>query len=161
MNSGRFTFVFLLVLCTKFSHAQHERLDSLSNVLPELRGTSRIDCLNDLSEVYRSLGTFNSSTDFALQASKESEEIGYEFGKGRAYYNLGSIDYEISNFAQSESLCHLAIDIFNKNGSERHLARTYSLLGLAIWAQSKFDKANEAFYQASAGTFSSLIPIYA
>ena len=149
-NSGLFTVVLLLVFCSYFSHAQQGRLDSLNNVLPALRGNARIDCLCDLSEVYRYLGTFDSSASFALRAAKESEMLQYEFGKAEAYYNLGYIDYETSDFAGSEASCHLAIEIFGKNGSERQLARAYSLLGLAIWAQSKFDRANEAFEQANA-----------
>ena len=150
LNSSRFIFVLLLILGMQFSHAQQGRLDSLNKALPELRGNARIDCLCDLSEVYRYLGTYDSSTSVALRAAKESEMLQYEFGKAEAYYNLGYIDYETSDFAGSESSCHRAIEIFSRNGSERQLARAYSLLGLAIWAQSKFDRANEAFDQANA-----------
>src|SRR5688572_32937634 len=88
-SSSRFTLLLLLVLCAHFSRGQHERLDSLINSLSDLTGTKRIDCLCDLSEVYRYLGTFDSSASFALRAAKESEKLQYEFGKAEAYYNLG------------------------------------------------------------------------
>jgi len=147
-NCNRLTFVLLLGLCAQFSYAQQERLDSLNRLLPHLSGTARADCLNSLSEEYRSLGSFDSAMNCALQASKESEKIQYQAGEGESYYNLGSIDYEISNFVRAESRCHQAIDIFNKIGFEKHLAKSYSLLGLTIWAQSKFDKAHDSFNQA-------------
>lgn len=144
----RVLIVFLVLFSGTFSYAQRERIDSLREILPRLQGLQKIDGLNKLSELYRNLGIYDTSSTYALESERGSARLKYQRGTGEALYNLASIDYEISDFATMEERCRQAIDVFKGISATRDMARSYSLLGQAIWAQSKFDKANEAFNTA-------------
>lgn len=145
----RSILLLVTLLSPGFTHAQTHTLDSLKKTLLRLNGTAQIDALNEISEVFWTMRLLDSSRAFALQATNESKKIKYKLGLGDALTNLAAVDYEIGNFAAMEKRSHVAIDIFTKNGHKKRLANAYVLLGQAIWAQSKFDQALEAFDQAA------------
>src|SRR5687767_8327251 len=67
---------------------QGERIDGLKKLLPTLKDTSLVNCLNELCSSYIELHT-DSALLFASQAILEAEKIDYVKGKALAYYNLG------------------------------------------------------------------------
>ena len=125
------------------------KIDSLKNALPPLRDSGRIDCLNALSETYRNLRVFDSSRRFALQSAEESGKLNYIEGRGTAFYNLGTVEYELNDFTGAENASKLSIGIFEKIHKNILLAKSYVSYGKAIWAQSRFDEANIAFNKAT------------
>src|SRR5579863_2076206 len=125
------------------------KIDSLKNTLPSLHDTGRVDCLNTLSEVYRNARVFDSSRRFALQAAEESGKLNYAQGHGTAFYNLGTVEYELNDFTGAENASRLSIGIFKKINKNILLAKSYVSYGKAIWAQSRFDDANIAFNKAT------------
>ena len=146
--SYRVIIILLLFFCLSYSFAQN-RIDSLKRALPALNNTERVDCLNAFSEEYRNLRIFDSSRTYALQAVEESGKIRYIPGRGIAYYNLGTVEYELSDFTGAENASKLSIGIFEKIDAKKLLAKSYVSYGKAIWAQSRFDEANQAFNQAT------------
>lgn len=148
--SHRYSFIILLTLiCQISSFAQINKKDSLISALPELQDSPRIDCLNTLSGVYRSLLIFDSATIYASKAAEESEKIQYIRGQGEAYYHLADVEYEVSEFKASERDCKISIVYLDKINANRPLAKSYVLLGKAIWAQSQFDQAYDFFNKAT------------
>ena len=72
--------IFFCVLC----FAQTETIDSLKKILPSLKGTARIDCLNELgaefSDRYWSKSRYQQTDTalmYTLQVQKESEQLQY------------------------------------------------------------------------------------
>ena len=145
----RFIIILLALVYHTSSFAQKDKLDSLRGTLPDLRDSVRVDCLNAISEVYRSLLIFDSAKIYALKAVAESEKIRYALGQGEAYYQLASVEYEVSEFKASGGDCKISIGYFEKLNANRRLGKSYVLLGKAIWAQSQFDQAKEFFSKAT------------
>jgi len=145
----RYILVLLLLLCALCLNAQQRTVDSLKKALANLSSTERIDCLNELSNVYWGMRIFDSAKQYALSAISESNKIDYPVGAGVAYYNLGNVDYEIGNFAEVEKNSSQAIAFFGRVNAQKLLAKAYLLLGQGIWAQSKFDSAKEQFSKAT------------
>jgi tetratricopeptide (TPR) repeat protein len=121
----------------------------LKKALPALQSSKRIDCLNELSELYWGMRIFDSAKQYALSAINESQKIGYPIGAGYAYYNLGNVNYEIGNFAEVVANADRAIFFFSQGNTQNPLAKAYLLLGQGIWAQSKFEAAKERFNKAT------------
>ncbi len=140
--------ILSLFFCLSNSFGQ-QQIDSLNKVLYTLKGSARIDCLNALSETYRNLRSFDSSRIFALQSAEESEKLNYILGRGMAFYNLGTVEYDLNDFTGAEKSSKLSIGIFEKINRNTLLAKSYVSYGTAIWAQSRFDEANRAFNKAT------------
>ncbi|CAN5421630.1 hypothetical protein BH20BAC1_BH20BAC1_07540 [soil metagenome] len=72
-----FTYISLFIvqslLCT-ICFAQREKIDSLKNILPLLKDSARINCLNKLSETYHWFET-DSAAMYAKQALKEADAL--------------------------------------------------------------------------------------
>jgi len=136
-------FISPVYLCAQ------NKIDSLKTALPPLRDSGRIDCLNALSEAYRNSRVFDSARQFALQSAEESRKLNYVQGRGTAFYNLGTVEYELNDFTGAENASRLSIGIFEKIQNHILLAKSYVSYGKAIWAQSRFDEANVAFNKAT------------
>ncbi|MGN6640965.1 MAG: tetratricopeptide repeat protein [Mucilaginibacter sp.] len=145
----QYILLFLLLLCKLSLHAQQNKVDSLKKALPALQSSKRIDCLNELSEVYWGMRIFDNAKQYASSAISESQKNGYPIGAGVAFYNLGNVNYEIGNFDEVIANSNQAIVFFNRANAQKLLAKAYLLLGLGIWAKSKFDLAKEQFSKAT------------
>ena len=93
-------FFLFQTLCS-----QTETIDSLKNILPLLKDSARIDCLNELGFEY-SNHYWNKSnyvqTDTALiysrQAHKEAIQLHYNSGIGKALQNFGMVEEQRGNY---------------------------------------------------------------
>ncbi len=64
---------FFCVVC----FAQREKIDSLLKILPSLRDTTRIDCLNELSKIYSEMENKDSAKYFADFAYIRAKQLNY------------------------------------------------------------------------------------
>ncbi|MEJ1237181.1 histidine kinase [Chryseolinea sp. T2] len=105
--------------------------------------TARIDSLNQASLFYLNLGMKDSSDYFALHALAEANHAGYVQGKFEAINNLGSVELLLGNFAKAEEYLTQATDLYETVSprNDSVLIACYTNLGLARWAQSKFESA--------------------
>src|SRR5688572_6059807 len=122
---------------------QREKIDGLKKLLPTLKDTSLVNCLNELCSSYIELHT-DSALLFASQAILEAEKINYVKGKASAYYNLGFNERIAGTYPVMEQYCAKAVALLEED--KRHqdkllLARSYELLAFSKWAQGKFDQA--------------------
>src|ERR671910_531556 len=65
--------VFFCAVC----FAQREKANSLLNALPSLSDTARIDCLNELSNLYSEMENKDSATYFADFAYAGAKQLNY------------------------------------------------------------------------------------
>jgi len=139
-------YLYLIILQFLFciySLGQSEKLDSLKRLLPTLRDTSLVNCLNELCSSYIEIQT-DSALLFASKAISEAEKINYVNGKALAYYNLGFNERLVGTYPSMEEYGTKAVALLE--GSKRRkdellLAKSYELLGFSKWAQGKFDQA--------------------
>ena len=129
---------------------QGERVDSLKKLLPTLKDTSLVNCLNELCSSYIETHT-DSALLFASRAILEAERINYINGKALTYHNLGFNERIVGTYPAMEEYGTKAVALLE--GSKRHrdellLAKSYELLGFSKWAQGKFDQGLASYKNA-------------
>ena len=96
MQTSKFLKIFISLICViylSFCQTQgqgfdnNKHIDSLRKVLPALKDTGRIKCLNRLAWAYQ-LDNPDSSRYFSQTALRESEKINYFKGIGHAHFAL-------------------------------------------------------------------------
>jgi len=136
-----FTSLYIFIF-TSFCFAQKERIDSLIKVLPSLKDTSRIDCLNQLSDAYILTTEKDSAVYYAGLAFKESEKLNYIHGIAISFNNKSRIAKHFDDdFIQSETLGKESLHWFEKTSNKTGIDNLYSNLRYTVFSQSKFDEA--------------------
>ncbi len=142
-----FILVFFLLVAI-FSFAQREKINSLKIVLPALKDSARIDCVNALSKAYVWVKT-DSARLLAKQALKEAETLHYFKGIANSCNNLAWITRLLADdYSGMEMYCKKAIALPEKALEKEPLAYSRFLLGCALAAQSKFSSSLIAFTKA-------------
>jgi len=146
------TFVIAQFVLCAFCFSQSEKIDSLKKILPLLKESARVDCLNALSEAYIGLpdwystpttkSQFDTGEIFAIQAEEEAKKINYTYGMAKALSLKAEIAFdEYNNYTEAERLDREAIDFYKKTTKKKGLNRTYWRLATALYAESKFNAA--------------------
>lgn len=146
-------YLYLVVLQFLFCigcFGQSEKIDRLKKLLPTLKDSSLVDCLNELSNSYIEVHT-DSALLFASRAILEAEKISYVTGKASAYYNLGFNERLVGTYPSMDKYAAKAVAVLKGRKTTKDellLARSYELLGFSKWAQGKFDQALACYKDA-------------
>lgn len=134
-----FLFPFLFsTICL----AQKEKIDSLQKVLPSLKDTARIDCMNALSFQYTRLLKRDSAKYFEVLANRESKDLNYIHGIAESMSNQSGIsNFFDNNFIKSEALARQSLYWFEKTMNKEGIGNARGILWFAIFAESKYDEA--------------------
>jgi len=135
-------YITLLIIhgcCFVACFGQGNKIDSLKKVLPLLKDSARIDCLNELSGSYVGLNN-DTAAYYAALASEEAVKINYIHGIAESLSFKGEIELS-DNFAKAENLSREAINLYRATSNKKRLAATYLNLGFALYAQSFFTEA--------------------
>jgi len=109
---------------------------------------AKVDSINAVAEKYFQLSKFPIAQNLLQSSLSEAKRIGYKKGEGAAYISLGYIAYDIRNFIAAEQYGKQALDIFRQAPESRLLAESSVIWARAVWAQSRFDEAINAFEEA-------------
>jgi hypothetical protein len=72
-----FILLITVVIRPNSSLAQEQTIDSFKKVLPGLRDTGRVDCLNAIGQQYFIMSQIDSATRFVQLAYEESRQLNY------------------------------------------------------------------------------------
>ncbi|MBN8787384.1 MAG: histidine kinase [Terrimonas sp.] len=130
------TFIICSLFLSQSLSAQTPVLDNLKNILPSLKGTERVDCLNELgselSDRYWSKSKYQQTDSaflFTMKALEEAKQLQYIKGTGRAYQNLGYIEEEHGNLKTAEDYTRKALAVLEKENMETQHHRCRVFLG--------------------------------
>ncbi len=140
-----FLFIaFYLFIFSSICLAQRDKIDSLQKILPSLKDTSRIDCMNELSAQYIRLLIRDSAEYFEALAFKQSKALGYIHGIAASVTNQSGIfEYFDNDLVKSEALARESIDWFEKTTNKSGIENAYDNLSFAIFGQSKYDEDHQ------------------
>jgi len=128
-------------------------IDSLKKVLPSLRDSARVDCLNELARSYTEEETprlFDSAWSLVRQAYAEASSINYIKGLGDACFRYGHLcQWWLFNSIEMEKYYREAISWHEKIKYDNGLGFGYWGLGNALLQQNSPDEANKAFEQSA------------
>src|SRR5688572_27473399 len=133
-------FLILSLVCV-LCFAQKEKIDSLKKILPALKDSAKIDCLNALSNAHIYYAADNAEI-FAYKALEEAEKINYKKGMAAAWLNLawaGALSGH--DLRTMENQCTNAILLLDKTGEKKQLADAWFSLGCALSSQCKFSSS--------------------
>ena len=134
--------IFYLFIFLPTCFAQRDKIDSLQKILPALKDTSRIDCMNALSFQYIRLLVRDSAEYFEAIANKESKALCYIHGIAESVSNQSGIfEYFDNDFIKAEVLARESLEWFKKTSNKNGINETNSNLWFAVFAQSKYDDA--------------------
>jgi tetratricopeptide (TPR) repeat protein len=144
---NRFTLAFawtsLFFLSVITTCGQSKILDSLNHAFVVSAGEKRIDVLNALSAEWMTADK-DSSLYYATAAMKLSRRIGYKFGEGLAYFNLGRNNNYFGTYSNALTNATLAVALMQESGEINHRSEmlgAYKILAVFQWAHSEFDNA--------------------
>jgi signal transduction histidine kinase len=147
-------YSLVIIFFLQFStFAQNRTIDGLKKILSSLKDSARVDCLNELSEVYRSTDTvtyninkIDSVEFFAQQAFSEARKINYIYGQAKAVFFKGIVAFEkYNNYQDAEKLARESIALYEKTANKKGMNRTYYELGHALYVLSSFEDALKSF----------------
>ena len=152
-SPGKLLYVICLtcfMLLINIAAAQTPLLDSLKKVLPFLKDTARIDCLNELgfeySNPYWGISKYI-QTDTAMrytnQALIEAIKLNYVRGIGKAYQNIGMVEEEHGNFILSESYTARAIPMLYSQNMQTEFHRARINYGWCKFNRGNYNEAIE------------------
>ncbi|MDQ6889804.1 MAG: histidine kinase, partial [Bacteroidota bacterium] len=136
------------------SFAQTPTIDSLKKILPSLKGTARIDCLNELgaefSDRYWSKSRYQQTDTalmYTLRAQQESQQFHYQEGIGKALLNLGIIEEEHGNFKLAEEYTRKAMPVLQKENMQADYHRCWDFLGWILNNRGFFAQCIQIYKQ--------------
>ncbi len=133
--------LFCLQILFNVSYSQTGTIDSLKKVLPALKDSARIDCLNDLSREYVQKEKKDSAVYFAGLAMQESKKINYTHGIAVTLTSQARIVKHFDDdFVQSEKLGKESLTWFEKTLNKEGITDTYHELAVSLHAQSRFEE---------------------
>jgi hypothetical protein len=146
----------LLLLVPFICQSQSNHIDSLKKILPSLKDSSRIDCLNKLSleyyinalsETYINVQT-DTAISFASQAHAGALKIHYTKGIAEALQNLGEIARDRGDIIAAENYFRQSIPLFKKINDLEKYSWANLTLGFSLYLQCKFSDAKLAYERA-------------
>jgi tetratricopeptide (TPR) repeat protein len=152
----KFKWLILFFSIPVLSQSQIHRIDSLAKLLPSLKDSSRIDCLNKLSVEYYinalSETFINVNTDtaiyFASRAYDEGIKINYTKGVAEALQNLGEIARDRGNFSMAENYFRKSVPLFQQIHALEKYGWANLTLGYSLFKQCKYAEAEGAYERA-------------
>ncbi|HYI77235.1 MAG TPA: hypothetical protein VEW65_06410, partial [Chryseolinea sp.] len=149
-----------LVATSLFFHnaaSQDATIDSLKKILPDLRDTARVNCLNRISAAYTKFlmweacyKQLDSARSYALLARREATTLDYRSGVALAYENLGELECEGGMFNKGEPFLRQAAELYDSLNRLADLNWVRITLAWSLSPQGKSTEARQILLKAAA-----------
>lgn len=146
MFRNKIILLLLIILFPVLLIAQDEAAPLIER-LRNMKGTEKIDLMNEISVVYRKTDR-SKALDFAKQAFRLSDDLKYLPGKALAKKNEGICWFFIGRNDSAMHCYKQSLDIFLKIGDKKGISACYNNLGLISQETGKYDEALK-YYERS------------
>lgn len=141
-------YIILIFLTALAARAQSGSADSLKKILPGLKDTSRVDCLNNLAFHYL-WGKSDSAGYYLEMALRESRSLYYAHGIALALAGKAGLTLHHNNdLVRMEALARESLYWYDQSPDKAGIGTSYYLLGDALFSQSHFDEALQNLQKA-------------
>ena len=106
--------------------------------------------MNNLGNVYRSLGQYPQARDNYDQALAIFQDLGDRNGEASALNNLGTVYRSLGQYPQARDNSDQALAIFQDLGDRDGEAKALNNLGVAYWYQGQWSEAESVLQEAIA-----------
>jgi hypothetical protein len=121
------------------------KIDGLKRILPSLKDTARINCLNNIAEIF--LNRFNperrtdSAFIYSAIANKEAIQMGYKYGEVMSLLTLTRCKQFVQQISASEKYIRKALSLSLELKDDHLLGRSYYLLAAVENTAENYKKA--------------------
>jgi hypothetical protein len=154
-------FISLFLLC-KITFSQNNNIDSLKKVLPLLKDSARIDCLNALSFEYMlvdmKLGQICQACRDTVyyyynQAYEEAKKLNYIHGIAESFIpKVALLNHYLNKFKEAENLARQSLKWFELTNDKRKIEVVYFQVGITLFFQYHYEEAapflDQSYYWA-------------
>ncbi|HEY9049686.1 MAG TPA: tetratricopeptide repeat protein [Ohtaekwangia sp.] len=141
----RFFSIVLILTCvnTAFVFAQHQKIDSLLKVLPDIEDErQRIDLLNELAFQYL-LISVNDADKVVQDAIAKSRAISYKKGLAESLKILGIIHFVKNEYGVAVEYDYQSLKLYEELNDLSGQSKVLNNLSLLFSKQNQFDKARD------------------
>jgi tetratricopeptide (TPR) repeat protein len=154
-------FISLFLLC-KITFSQNNNIDSLKKVLPLLKDSARIDCLNALSVEYMLVDMKRKQICQACrdtvyyyynQAYEEAKKLNYIHGIAESFIpKVALLNHYLNKFKEAEKLARQSLKWFELTNDKRKIEVVYFQVGITLFFQYHYEEAapflDQSYYWA-------------
>lgn len=125
----------------------YAQTDSLKNILITSKDTNKVNILNEL--VKRNANSNpKEAENYAGQALKEAQKIGYRKGEAQAYNALGLFKINQKDFKNAYEYHQIALKIRQELNNKKDISTSLNNLGFLFVEQSNYSSAIEYYIKA-------------
>lgn len=118
--------------------------DSLQILLGKSTGKEKVDILNKLAIEYR-LKSLTTSIDYASEALKLSEDLGYEYGKGEAHKTIGIAYYLQGKYSEALHEYEQSHKCFINLGDQAKISAVLNNRAIIWVMQGEYERALQEY----------------
>ncbi len=123
-------FTVIFFTCTVASAlAQLKNVDSLKKILPSLKDTARIDCLNEIAFHYLSLHNVDSVNIYITPAYEESKKLNYAHGIAVSLFQKAGIQKHYGNDPEAAAWATQSLEWYQRTSNKKYIDIPYYQLG--------------------------------
>jgi tetratricopeptide (TPR) repeat protein len=142
--------IFPVTIIAQIFQATFLKIDSLKKVLPALKDSARIDCLNALTNEYILIQKKDSAEYYRSLAFEKAKSLNYAHGLAESYSCKAGIELKFNNdFREVEKLGQESLKWYKKTGNKKNIELAYFQIGFAFFGQGLFDNALQSFKECN------------
>ena len=146
----RFRFCLVLFLASARLCMGDNAIDSLRKLIDAHAAddTVKVDLYNRISHRYKLISEYEKAVENAQKAKALAEKLSYNAGLGDALINLGTVEFDKSNYQEAMGLFDRSIEANRKAGSHSGIATGLQNKGLVLQEIGDLDAALDCVMHA-------------
>lgn len=136
-------FVFAVLTASAFDAFE----DSVLKVLNRSPENEQPGLFNIIAQHYRR-ADLKKSADYCIKARDLARKLGLPDEEGLAHSTLSFIEFQKGNYAATDSLCGLVIDLASNTQNKKLFGAAYNMMGLVKHNEGRFDISLTFFLKA-------------
>jgi len=147
--------LIIIILCGAFFlYGNEAKIDSLLNVIPNLKAEEKVDALNQLAKIFWAYDP-DETIKFGSEALTISKEIRYLKGEGLSNNNIGVAYYFLSDYESALKFFFEALEIRKELGDKKEIVSSLNNIGIVYDDLVQYESALD-YYKQSLDIYASL-----
>ncbi len=132
--------VFIIFYVPDLSAQNQQEVDSLQALLPGVSSEQKVDILLDLSSIFLSHDEVKAK-EYIRQAHKLAEELNYQKGTGRAWFQEGLLLQQNLAFQQARKMFDKSLQVFIAINDNFYIAKNLNNIGNTFLLNGQYREA--------------------
>ena len=145
----KYYLLLVFLLCSLFSLAQRNKVDSLLSVLKTSHeDTTKVQVLYKLGGAMRKISSYDSAAGYCIQSIALADKLKYKRGGANAYNNGGAVYFEQGNYPEAVKYYLTSKKLSEESGDFSSLSNACNNLGIIYKELKDYERALSNYDQA-------------